>query len=135
MQTVVTGVNLASALFAGFAAGYAMAFTGYWMEGILRLPKIDRKDIGGFGVGQGEAGGWWAGLLIQSIESVLLAVAYAALLYRRMPGPPWLRGLAFGLLLWVAGIAVTVAGKASGGRVFQMFSLNRSYLAGNFLQH
>lgn len=135
MQAVVQGVNFSSALFTGLAAGYAMAFTGYWVEGLLGLPRVDLRDIGRIWVGQDGPSTWWAGLFIQAVESVLLAIAYAALFYRRLPGPPWLRGLTFGLLLWIAGIAVTLVGKAAGGRVFRTFVLSRSYVAGNFLQH
>jgi len=135
MDNVVSGVNFASILVAGLGAGYGMAFCGYWMEGVFGLPKIDLRDLGGIYEGGTGANAWWTGVLANFAESVLIAVGFAALVYSRLPGPGWVRGVIFGALLWLAGFLVTVAGKLVHGKVFQRFTLTPSYIAGNLLQH
>lgn len=62
-------------------------------------------------------GSWLAGLAMHfGVGSVFLPLLYLALLDRRLPGGPALRGSAWGLMLWIVSQAVVIP--ATGGGFF-----------------
>ena len=62
-------------------------------------------------------GSWLAGLTMRfAVGTLILPVVYLALLDRRLPGGPALRGGAWGLMLWVVSQAVVIP--ATGGGFF-----------------
>ena len=68
-------------------------------------------------------GGWTLGMIVHILSgALLLPLAYAAFFYRRLPGSPPARGLAFGLVLWLTSqlavmpmIGARVLGSRMGG--------------------
>ena len=119
---VVKGVNFRSAAFAGLIAGYMMCFVDFWFKGVFGLFG---GPMGSF-VGTGEL----AGMTIPHfIDSLFFAVIYAAVFYHVIKGPRWVKGAAFGVILWLfVGILATVAG-ALGGEVFKMMPMGGKALA------
>ena len=62
-------------------------------------------------------GSWLAGLAMHfTVGSLVLPVVYLALLDRRLPGGPALRGSACGLVLWLVSQAIVIP--ATGGGFF-----------------
>ena len=48
-------------------------------------------------------GGWRMGMLVHILNGVIIfPLAFVFLLYRLLPGPPATKGVAFGVLLWLA---------------------------------
>jgi hypothetical protein len=48
-----------------------------------------------------QSGYWWIGLMMHVINgAILFPLLYAFLLYPLLPGPPWAKGLTWGLVLW-----------------------------------
>lgn len=98
-------VDVGWAALAGFAAGYVMALGAYWLEGVFGLPRLDFGHTGIKYVG-GEKPGWWAvGILFHLVDSMLLGLLYAVLVYPRIAHgliPAGIAaGLAYGIALWL----------------------------------
>lgn len=66
----------------------------------------------------GMLGGSWAmGMLMHLINgSVIFPMVFACVLYRALPGEPWLKGMIWGLVLWFVSQAVVTP--MMGGGVF-----------------
>jgi hypothetical protein len=116
---VVDGVNFLSVVLSGFIAGYAMAFVGYWMEGFLRLPRVDLSETGLIYFDDDGPSRWWIGILAHQLDSVLFALAFAGLLYAHLPGWGGIRGLIFGVMLWMVVSLVALIARWGGATVFQ----------------
>ncbi len=119
-------VNVGLASLAGFAAGYVMALGAYWLEAVFGFVRLDFGHTGMQYVG-GEKPGWWAvGIIFHQVDSVLIALAYAAiarplLAYAGLPVDAlWnslLGGLLFGTFVWFV-LAMLIAAPLMGGGVF-----------------
>jgi hypothetical protein len=119
-------VNFWLAAFSGFAAGYAMTLGTYWLQAVFGVIGLDFGHTGMQYIG-GEKPGWWGvGILFHLIDSVLLGVAYAAIVWPFLPalGIPthtyWgdaLGGLLFGVVVWVF-LAMLVAMPMMGEGIF-----------------
>lgn len=116
---VIPGVNFGGLLFSGLVAGYIMAFLGCWLEGFLGFPRFDVSQDGVVYLGGEKPGRWIVGIAFHHVDSVLFALLYAAWAYFYLPGPPWLRGLIFGVALGVAVQISIFVGSAGGGRHFK----------------
>lgn len=127
-----TAVNVAQtgdlprAAFAGFTAGYVMALAGFWIEAVLGVSELDFAHAGLRYVSGGKSGWWIVGLVFHSIDSVLLGLFYAALVYPRLRsltapfGRFWgnvVSGVIFALGVWVF-LAMLVAMPFMGAGAF-----------------
>lgn len=99
-------VDVGWAALAGFAAGYVMALGAYWLEGVFGIPRLDFGHTGMKYVGGEKPGFWAVGILFHLVDSVLLALLYAAAAYPKLPergsivaGAVW--GTGYGVLLWL----------------------------------
>ncbi len=68
---IIEGVNVLSIAVAGLVAGYAMAWVGYWMEGFLKLPRVDLSEAGFIYLDEDGPSRWWIGMLTHQIDSVI----------------------------------------------------------------
>lgn len=133
---VVDGVNFLSVVLSGLIAGYAMAFFGYWMEGFLRLPRVDVSETGLIYFDEDGAARWWIGIIAHQIDSVLFGLAFAGLFYTHLPGWGGLRGLIFGVFLWLTVSLVAILGRISGTKVFRRtMSMMLPHSIANLLLH
>lgn len=114
------------AAFAGFTAGYIMALASYWLETVFGMVRLDFGHTGLRYVG-GEKPGWWAvGITFHLIDSVLIGIVYAALVWPllSLAGIPttevWgglMAGVLYGVVVWFA-LAMLVAMPMMGAGVF-----------------
>jgi|GEM_PF-3370111 len=138
------------AAFAGFASGYVMALAGYWIEAVLGVSNLDIAHAGLRYV-SGEKQGWWiVGIIFHLIDSVLLGVLYAAVVYRHLRrlekhlGRFWgslTAGMAFAVAVWfflamlfaMPFMGAGVFGRNTGSPRPAVASLGMHLLFGSFL--
>lgn len=101
-------LNLGSAIFAGVIGTLAMTVLMYAAP-LMGLPPMDLLQALGSTVPLGISP-YVVGGLIHLAIGVILALLYATVFERVMPGPRWLRGAAFSLVPWV--FAITLMGPA-----------------------
>jgi hypothetical protein len=119
-------VDAGLAAVGGFAGGYFMALGAYWLEAVFGLTRLDFGHTGLQYIG-GEKPGWWAvGLILHLIDSVLLGLLYAGLVWPNLAawGLPAdnvagsiAGGMAYGVVLWVV-LAMLIAMPMMGAGVF-----------------
>jgi len=115
-------VNFWRAAVAGFFATFIMTATGLWQPG-LGLPRVDvgMMTMGGlngpleegaeptYGIAWGQAAHF--------LNGIVLAFIYAMWVHGRLPGPGWIKGLIYGVILTViAGVVVAPIVTAAAGQ-------------------
>lgn len=82
------------AIVAGFAATTAMTLALYALVSVLAGQPLDSAMLGG-------AVAWMPAMVLQFVNgSVTLPLIYAYVVFRFLPGEPWLRGALWGVMLW-----------------------------------
>ncbi len=114
------------AVIAGFASGYVMLLGSYWLEAVFGVMRLDFGHTGLQYIG-GEKPGWWiVGVAFHLIDSVLLGLAYAAVVWPRLDawGIPddeaWsgaAAGITFGVIIWAV-LAMLIAMPMMGQGIF-----------------
>jgi hypothetical protein len=66
---------------AGFVSGYLMLLAGYWFEAILGVSELDFARAGVRYASGGRQGWWFIGILFHFIDSVLLGILFAAVVW------------------------------------------------------
>lgn len=98
-------VDVPLASLAGFASGYVMALGAYWLEGVFGIPRLDFGHTGIKYVGGEKPGAWLVGIVFHLVDSVLLALLYAAFLSPKLHPATipsgMVAGAAFGVALWL----------------------------------
>lgn len=88
---------------AGFLATYCHLIAALWVKSI-GLPRLDlSRAMADFTYGESFSEGppYWAGQFVICVNGIIFALIYATLVAQYLPGPPPLRGVLFGLLLFV----------------------------------
>jgi uncharacterized membrane protein YagU involved in acid resistance len=110
------------AIFAGLAATVAMTAL-MLMAPAMGLPPMNIGAMLGSVMGGSAAVGWIAHFMVGAI----LALAFAALFAPRLPGPSLIRGMAYGVVPWLAAQLVVMpmmgAGFFSGSAAAALGSL------------
>lgn len=109
---IIPRVNLKSLLAAALIAAYGTYLLDTYFAGFVGL----------FGLYPAEDG-WW--MLNHLAESVIFALPFAwPVLYERLPGGRWLKGLTYGFLWWllVPFLVGTVAARLGAGTVQQFYA-------------
>ncbi|HKQ57560.1 MAG TPA: DUF6789 family protein [Candidatus Eisenbacteria bacterium] len=79
-------------------------------------------------------GSWLAGMVMHfTVGTFLLPVFYVACLDRRLPGGPALRGIAWGLMLWIVSQAIVIP--ATGGGFFSAAAGGMRVVADSLIGH
>lgn len=79
---------------AGFVATAAMILALYTLASILAGQPLTSAMLGG-------AVAWMPAVVLQLVNgSLTLPLAYAYLVFRFLPGAPWMRGALWGFVLW-----------------------------------
>lgn len=82
------------AIVAGFAATTAMTLALYALVSVLAGQPLDSAMLGG-------AVAWMPAMVLQFVNgSITLPLIYAYLVFRFLPGEPWIRGALWGVILW-----------------------------------
>jgi uncharacterized membrane protein YagU involved in acid resistance len=106
------------AIWAGFIATLIMTLLAYSGPAV-GMPKMDFAALLGSVFAteapQPWSGPWWLGMIIHFIDgSVIFALIYAYWIYRFMPGPNWLRGAQWGVILWIMSESIVLPAMGLG---------------------
>ena len=133
------GVAVGLALFAGLAAAYVQAITGYWLEGVPGLLRVDVAESGKRYLG-GEVPGWRVvGMLAHLCNGALLGLLYAGAVYPWAAGGgalPWrlAAGVGYGVAVWLVVLNLLVLPLAGAG-VFGRHGGSPHYSRATLLLH
>lgn len=97
--------NVSKAILGGFVATLVMS-TIIYMAPMMGMPKMDIAAMLGSMMSQQMpapmSGGWLLGMMIHFFQgTIIFSLIYTYLLYRILPGSPWLKGLIWGIILWL----------------------------------
>jgi uncharacterized membrane protein YagU involved in acid resistance len=121
--------NLTRAVAGGFVGTLLMTAMMYLVTPMMGL----EMDIAAM-LGSMLGGSWAAGMLLHFINgSLIFPAIYAYVLYERLPGAPWLRGTAWGVVLWL--LAQIVVMPMMGGGVFSSQMGGFMAAMGSFVGH
>lgn len=97
--------NLMKALLGGFAGTVAMTMMMQFVAPFMLGQPMDVAHLLAEFLGTP----WVLGMLIHfALGSLVFPVAYVFVLFTYLPGPPTLKGVLWGILLWVPAMAVTM---------------------------
>jgi hypothetical protein len=103
-----------------------MALAGYWLEAVLGVSDLDFAHTSLRYVSGGKGGWWIVGTVYHLVDSVLLGILYAAIIYRRLAflekrlGRVWgsvAAGCAFATAVWLI-LGMLIAMPFMGAGVF-----------------
>lgn len=79
-------------------------------------------------------GSWALGMLAHLVNGIVVfPLIYVAAVYRRLPGQPWLRGMVWGVVLWL--VAQLVVMPAMGAGLFSAGAGGMQSVISSFLGH
>ena len=121
--------NIGRAVLGGFVGTLAITFLMYVGAPMMGLPKMDIAAMLGRMLG-----GWSMGMTMQLINgAIIFPLIYTYLLFERLPGPPYLKGIQWGLILWV--LAQLVVMPMMGAGVFGLKMAGMMSAVGSLLGH
>ncbi len=89
--------NIGKTILGGLVGTVVMTLMMYFVAPMMLGRPMDVAAMLGGMLG----GSWTMGMLMHFINgSLIFALIYAYLLYRALPGAPWLKGTIWGLILW-----------------------------------
>lgn len=101
------------ALLGGFVATVLLTLMMYFGAPIMIGKPMDIAAHLGAMMG----GAWTAGMIVHFIlGTVLFPIGFLVLIYRYVAGPAWLKGVVWGLVLWLAAMVVVMP--LTGGGFF-----------------
>jgi len=110
--------NVRRAILAGFIATLVMTMIMY-VAPMMGMPKMDVAAMLGGMLGQTMpepmSGLWLVGMILHFVNgSVIFPLIFAFLLYARVPGAAWRKGIIWGLILWLLSQAVVMPMMGAG---------------------
>jgi uncharacterized membrane protein YagU involved in acid resistance len=91
-------LNVGRAILGGFIGTVMLTLMMYYVAPMMMGQKMDIAEKLGSMMG----GSWMMGMIVHFINgTVIFALIYAYILFRFLPGPPWLKGLLWGAILWL----------------------------------
>ena len=131
-------VNFSNAILGGFFGTLVMTILLY-LAPLAGVPKMDIAAMLGSLFGRGipatVSGLWWAGMVWHFLNgTIIFSLIYAYFVYGWLPGENWLRGVIWGLFLWIAMEVILMPITGSG-----VFSDHAAYplerVFGSFVVH
>jgi uncharacterized membrane protein YagU involved in acid resistance len=105
--------HFGKAVLGGFVGTLGITVMMYWAGPLMGIGKMDIAQSLGAMLGIG----WAGGMLLHFLNgTVIFPTIYVLLLYRRLPGTPVVKGLAWGAILWL--LAQLVVMPMMGGGLF-----------------
>lgn len=125
----IPGAPLARVFLGGLAATLAITMMMYLVAPMMGL----NMDIAAM-LGSMLGGYWWAGLLMHvMLGAVVFPLAYAFVLYYFLPGSPTVKGITFGVALWL--LAQLVVMPMMGAGFFSANAGGMMAAAGSLMGH
>jgi uncharacterized membrane protein YagU involved in acid resistance len=122
--------SLGRTILGGFAGTVAITFVMYAVAPILIGMPMDIAQMLGSLLGNN----WAAGMVLHFINgSIIFPLIYAYLLYAYLPGGPSVKGITWGLILWL--LAQTVVMPLMGAGFFSAAAGGVLAAFGSFLGH
>ncbi len=95
--------QIGKTILGGFVATLVMTLMMYYVAPMMLGRPMDVAAMLGSMLG----GSWMMGMLMHFLNgTVIFPLIYAYLLYRALPGAPWLKGTTWGLILWFLSQAI-----------------------------
>ena len=89
--------SVGRAILGGFVGTLAITFLMYIGGPMMGMPKMDIAAMLG-----GVLGGWTMGMMMHVLNgTVIFPLIFAYLLFGKVPGAPYLKGILWGLALWL----------------------------------
>ncbi len=89
--------NIGKTIAGGFVGTLVLTLMMYFVAPMMLGKPMDIAGMLG-----GMLGGWMMGMVMHIVNgTVIFPLIYAYLLYRVLPGEPWLKGTIWGLILWL----------------------------------
>ena len=105
--------NIGRAILGGFVGTLAITLMMYQVGPMMGMMKMDFAASLGKMMGMG----WTAGMMIHFLNgTIIFPLIYAFLLYLLLPGGPTVKGIIWGLILWL--LAQLIVMPMMGGGVF-----------------
>ncbi len=110
--------NVGKAMLAGFIATLVMTMIMY-IAPMMGMPKMDvAAMLGGMlrqDMPEPMSSLWLMGMVLHFVNgSVIFPLIFAFLLYHRLPGAPWRKGIIWGLILWFVSQAMVMPMMGAG---------------------
>jgi hypothetical protein len=97
--------HFGKAVLGGFIGTLGITAMMYWAGPLMGIGKMDIAQ----GLGTMLGIGWAGGMLLHFLNgTVIFPTIYVLLLYRRLPGPPVVKGLVWGAILWLLAQLVVI---------------------------
>jgi len=121
--------NIGRAILGGFTGTLAITFLMYVGAPMMGLPKMDIAAMLG-----SMLGGWAMGMAMHFINGTLIfPLIYAYLLFGRLPGSPYLKGILWGVTLWI--LAQLIVMPMMGAGVFGLKAAGMMSAVGSLMGH
>jgi uncharacterized membrane protein YagU involved in acid resistance len=121
--------NIGRVILGGFVGTLAITFLMYVGAPMMGLPKMDIATMLGHMLG-----GWSMGMTMHFINgTVIFPLIYTYLLFGRLPGSPYLKGILWGVSLWV--LAQLVVMPMMGAGVFGLKMAGMMSAVGSLVGH
>lgn len=105
--------NPVKAILGGFIGTVVMTLMMYFVAPMMLGKPMDVAAM----LGQMLGGSWMMGMVMHFVNgTVIFPLIYVYLLYRVLPGGPWLKGVIWGLILWFLLEALVIP--MMGGGIF-----------------
>lgn len=101
------GVDVVRALVAGLVGTVAMTLLMYGGP-VMGFPRMDIPTMLGTLFVADPTAAFLPGLAIHFLIGLVLALGYALIFVRGLPGAPWLRGAIYGLVPWLLAMVVVM---------------------------
>jgi hypothetical protein len=118
--------NVTRVIGAGVLATLVMTAVGVFLAPMMGMPAMDPAEMLAGRMGGHLVLGWAGHLMI----GITLALLYAAFVAKRLPGPPAVRGMAFGLAPWLMAQVAVMPMMGMG-----LFSGSMQLAAGSLVGH
>jgi uncharacterized membrane protein YagU involved in acid resistance len=110
---VATDINAVRVIFAGLVGALSMALASYVFNA-MGVPMVDFGRLIATKMLGYHSHGTRLGFAMHLVNGVLLALLYAVLVAQWLPGTPWMKGIIYGILLWLGMMLVVLPALGDG---------------------
>ncbi len=122
--------NVGKAILGGLVGTILMTLMMYFVAPMMMGRPMDIAAMLGSMMGNN----WMMGMMVHFVNgSVIFPLIYVFLLYKLLPGAPWLRGILWGAVLWL--LAQVVVMPMMGGGLFSSQMGGMIAVMGSLMSH